>query len=384
MRWLIVVVMGGLGAMEAAAQSPVVLTSSVESGWTSNATENRGGTADFYLRHSHDLSITGRQGPLSLRGGLMLEQEVFRFHAGENDLSVTGGIEAGLALGEGRSLRLGYALTQTWTGEMVDLGPAMLALNSPALEHEMLGEIIVTGPDRAVTIGVDAKRRQPGLSRFEGLPLPPSRIDPELGQVTARIDGEWVLTPEMAGLARFHWTMLSVPDGDRVQFGREPASAARMAAGLRLRQGSWSVQARAGLDLVWPEAAPHLLRRLPHIDAAGELALTERLTLNARAVAGVELFNPVDGVAGRQTEAELGARLALTETLSLSAGLAVSREQGLYDESLIATRRSLHGAVSRTFAPGIEGSFKASHAEVEEPGNAYGVTTIGLTLAGRV
>ena len=149
MRVLIMLVAYAVGTAGAAAQAPVGIVSSVESGWTSNASESEGGTADFYLRHSHDVSATATMGPLSLRTGLMLEQQVFRQFTGENDLSVTGGVEAGLALGDGVALRLGYALTQEWTGKMLDLGPLVLTITSPARGHEALAELVVTGSGRA-------------------------------------------------------------------------------------------------------------------------------------------------------------------------------------------------------------------------------------------
>ena len=171
MRVLIFLVVNAVLVAPIAAQAPFELVSRIESGWTSNATETEGGAPDFYLRQNHDLSILGTIGPLSLRTGLMLEQQSFRHFSGENDLSVTGGIEAGLALGQGTALRLGYALAQEWTGKMLDLGPFFVTTTSPATQHEALFEVITTGSGRVVTMGVDVLRRQPGPSEFAGLPI---------------------------------------------------------------------------------------------------------------------------------------------------------------------------------------------------------------------
>lgn len=384
MRVLILLVVYALSLGAAMGQAPVGLVSSVESGWTSNATESAGGAADFYLRHSHDLSARGAMGPLSLRAGLMVEQQVFRQHDGENDLSITGGAEAGLALFESMRLRTGYALTGEWTGKMLDLGPVMLSINSPALVHEILGELIVGDTGKAITMGMDLRHRQPGPSGFAGLPIAPMVIDPEVREVTARVDGEWAIGQEAVGLARLHWIVASVPEADRFDFGREPASVARLAGGLRLRQGLLSVEARAGGDLVWPEAAPHLTQFWPYLDAKAEMAVTEQLTISARAFAGVELFSPLDGVANRRLEADLDAGFALTDRIVVSAGLGLSHERGLYDDSVMKTNRTVRGAVSHSFASGMEAGIKASHAQVEETGAAYEVSTIGLTLAGKV
>lgn len=378
---LLAMVLFAPGAM---AQSPLALTSRVESGWTSNALESPGGSPDFYLRHSHDLAVGGVVGPLALRGGLLLEQQVFRTYRGENDLTLTGGVEAGLRLGEGLNLRLGYAQTRDWQGEMLDLGPVLLTISNPALEHEILGELVAAGADRVVTMGIDIRHRQPGPAGFEGLPLPAEVIDPDVRQVTGRVDAEWTIGPDMVGLARLHWIATAVPDVDRATFGREPARMARLAAGLRLRRDHWNAEARGGFDLAWPQAAPHLRQVRPYLDARADLAITERLGLVARALAAMDLFEPLDGVASHRLELDMSARLALSDQVALSLGLGASREQGLYDTLPVSRKTSVIGGLSFTIAPGLDASLSASHAMVEEPGAAYPVTTLGLALGGRV
>jgi len=383
MRALVLLLAMVLFAPGVLAQSPLVLNSRVESGWTSNALESPGGSPDFYLRHSHDLAVGGVVGPLALRGGLLLEQQVFRTYRGENDLTLTGGVEAGLRLGEGLSLRLGYALTQDWRGEMLNLGPVLLTISNPAREHEMLGELIAAGAGRVVTLGVDIRHRQPGPASFEGLPLPPEVIDPEIRQVTGRVDAEWAIGPGLAGLARLHWITTAVPEADRETFGREPARMARLAAGLRLRQDHWYAEAQGGFDLAWPQAAPHLRQVRPYLDAKADLAVTERLRLAARALAAMDLFEPLDGVASHRLELDLSARLALSDRVALSLGLGASREQGLYDALLVSRKTSVNGGLALAIAPGLDAELRASHAMVEEPGAAYPVTTLGLILGGR-
>ncbi len=384
MRVLFFLVVNAVLVSPIAAQVPFELVSKVESGWTSNASETAGGAADFYLRQKHDLSIRGTTGPLSLRAGLLLDQQTFRQFTGENDLSVTGGVEAGFAMGQGTALRLGYALTQEWTGKMLDLGPLVLTIASPATQHEALAEIIVTGSGRAVTVGVDVLARQPGLSEFAGLPIEPMVIDPQVTLVTARADGEWTMTPELTGLARLHWIVGSVPEADRMDFGREPASVARFAGGLRLRHGALAAQVHAGADAVWPHGAPHMLQFLPYLDASAEWAVSELLTLNARGSAVAGILKPVDGVASQELAGDLGARLVLTDSVSLSLGLAVSRERGLYDESVFIDRRSVNGGVTLALSPSLEAGLMVSHGEIKEPGAVYPVSTIAVTLGGRV
>jgi len=365
------------------AQSPA-LSSSLESGWTSNATESVGGTPDFYLRHSHDLSVTGQAGPLALRTGLQFEREVFRHHTGENDLSITAGAEATHAFAKDMSLRLGYAMTQDWTGEMVDLGPLTITIRSPATEHEMLAELVVAGADRRVSVGVEALARRPGPSAFEGLDINPVQIEPEVLQIKARIEGEWVVTPQLAGLTQLEWITTHVPALDRAAFGREPARIARVATGLRLGQGGLNAQLRGGLDLVWPEAAPHLLLRLPFVEADAALALNEHLSLTARVQAITALFNPVDGVASRLLEGELGLRLALAEAVTLTGGASWSREQGLFDETVTINQNGIRAGLAFLLAPNVEAGLVATHDNYDDNDGAYSVRSIGMTLSGKV
>jgi hypothetical protein len=384
MRVLVFLILNAVLVFPVAAQAPLELVSEVESGWTSNATEAEGGAPDFYLRQNHDLSIRGTLGPLALRAGVIVEHKAFRHLSGENDLSVTGGLEAGLDLKQGVALRLGYALTQEWAGEMLDLGPFMLTINSPATRHEALAEVVATGSGRAVIMGVDIVRRQPGLSEFSGLPIAPLVIEPEVTEVTARVDGEWAMTPGVTGLARLHWVIVGVPEADRLDFGREPASIARLAGGLRLRQGGVTATSHAGVELVWPQDAPHLVRAVPYFDAKAEWAVTELINLEAMGSAGVEVFNPIDGVASHEMEGDLGMRLALSETVGLSLGAAASLERGLYDESIVTEQRSLRSGLSWMVSPLLEAGLEARYAEFTELGQRYPVSTIALTLGGRV
>ena len=382
-----IVVSTGLGLLFvplALAQPPVSFSSSVESGWTSNATESVGGTPDFYVQHKHEAALAGVMGPLALRGALVVEQQTFGEHQGENDLSVTAALEAKLSLSDAAALRLGYGVTRDWIGEIADLGELALSISSPTTTHEMLAELSMAGEGRAAAIGVEVWRLYPGLSRFEGLPLDPAQLDPEAMQVRSWVAGEWVLSPEMAGLARLQWTVAAVPEADRLAFGREPASAAQLSGGFRLRQGMLTAEARTGVALVWPQAAPELAKRVPYVEASLALALTEQLALTARGFVDVDLFKPADGVASQRLEAELGARLALGEVAIVSAGVSLRREQGIYDESVERFRRSVQAGLSAKIASALEAGMVASHAEVDEARAAYGVSTVGFTLSGRV
>ncbi|MFC3703302.1 hypothetical protein ACFOOL_00870 [Devosia honganensis] len=384
MRILVVIIASVFFPLLAHGQAPLSLSSRLESGWTSNAPERPGGSADTYLRQIHDLSLRGTLGITAIGLGLSLEQIRFTGQHAEDDFAVTGAIEASTAPADGVQLRLGYAQTRRWSGETADLGGVVFGIRNPVTEHETIAELTLEGAGMRLVMGVDGLWRMPGLATVAGLPLPPRRIEPETALATLRADGEMALGTDLAGLARLRGFYTHVPAADRFNYWREPASALRGAAGLRLRLDRFTAQVHAGLDLVRPQSAPHLLRALPHFEASAEAAVLERLTLRGSAVTGLELLDPIDGVAGRTMEAELGARLALTEPLSLSATAAVSRERGLYDRTLGQFSRSVRLGAAYALAPGVELEMTAGQEHVEGPGGPYSVRKLAATLAGRL
>jgi len=373
-----------IAAGQAGAQEPVSYDYAVETGWTSNATDSAAGGEDFYLRHDHRLEIAGGAGPLSLRGGLWLEQTRHARLVGEDDLEAGAGIEASLEPGEGVALRLGYAATRSWIGEVIAGGGMVIELDSGLLEQEVLAELVLLGDGRQLTLAVDRVSRQPGETVLVGLPLPPLRLDPAVEQVRVRLDAELALGPDLVALARLHGFFTGVPPADQADHGREPADAARLAGGLRWRGDAMLLEARGGVDLVWPENAPQLLQGLSYLDAMVELAALEALTVSGRAMLGIELVEPVDGVAGRVAEAELGARLALGERVALTGALSLRGETGLFLPDLRETRRSASAGVTVALAGDMSVGVLARASRTEAPDTAYDTMSLALTFGGRL
>ncbi len=382
MRCLLVFAATLAGLGDAVAQSPIAASTSVETGWTSNAQDSFGGVADVYVRHDSEASVSGAWGPMTLRAGLTLEQTSFIQVTQENDLSIGGGVELGYALREGIGLRTGYEVTRSWTGEAVDLGALRIGVLSPAWEHEALAEVMLAGEGRQVTLGVDALVRFPGESMFDGLEIDPLRLESEVSLVTVRADGQLALSPQVAALARARGFFTSVPVADQEEFGREPADGAQVAGGILVEQGAITFEGRAGFDVVWPENAPRLWQFVPYTDVSAMLAASERLSVTARALREVELVAPIDGVASAVTEAELGARLSVAEAVALSGSVGVRREVGLYDPNASQTKRQVSAGVSFAPSANTELGLLAKAAWVEEPTGAYDSTSLAATFKG--
>lgn len=384
MRCHIVIICCLLSSAPSSGAENIALTSRVESGWTSNAAEVSGGRPDLYVMQSHALELSGASSGLALRAGLALEETRFRAQGEENDLSLTGGVEMGLTPAEGLALRLGYAQSRSWTGDLLELGTLRLGITNPLIEHEAIAELVLSGAGRQLTLGMDGLWRQPGTARFSGLALPDLRLDPEAGLITLRADGEWALATDLAALARVQGFFSHVPWPDRVEYGRQPADGARLAAGLRLSQGAAWAELVAGLDMVWPQGAPALRRSLPYVEGRAELALMETLTLNAGAATGLDLLEPIDGVASSTVEARLGMRLALAEALALTASWKAESERGLYDAGLGQFRWLVGAGIVYQAAKGVEVGLSASHERVTAMDERYGISRIAATMAGHI
>jgi len=363
----------------AAEQNPFGIDSFVESGWTSNASDSALGGADFFVHQKHALEWRGGVGPLALRGGLTLEQTRYARLTTEDDLEATAGLEAGLALGAGVGLRFGYALTRAWLGEALTVEAPLLGLRGDKREHEVLAELVLSGENRLLTIGVDGLWRQPADTTFSGIALPPLRLEPEIRHLTLRADGEWALAPELALLARAHGFVVAVPPADRFIYGREPADGARLAAGLRARQAALSLDGWMGLDVAWPVSAPELRRAIPYLDASARWQLNDVLGLSAALRSGMDLLDPIDGVASGKTELEGGVRLAVAEPLALAGTLGFSRETGLYAPELRRDRRFMRAALTYVPAPNAEIGIYAERAQVEAPLERYETLVMGVS-----
>lgn len=375
------VLMAILGAAPSVAQSPLALSSEIETGWTSNATDSAAGGADFYVTHSHDMSLTGQTGNLLLRGSLAMSQTRFATFRFEDDAEVTGAIEAQLALGAA-ALRLGYAVTQSWTGDDLSVGGLVVPVRSPASEHEYVAEFTLRGVDQQVVVAVTGDWVLLGESVLGGLGLPPLRLTPQVGSVAGRIDWERALSPNLAMLTGLEAWFTLIPEADRITYLRIPVDGGRVSAGLRVADGGWSAEGAGGLDLVWPKGLSGMTRTMPYVSVSASVLPMAGVTLALNAETGVELADPLDGAAGRAAAMDLGATWLLTPDIALSASLAAQQEWGLFDDSISRSVRT--AMVGASYAVSERFTYRAtlSWSRHADPGESYDKAGIGLSLRG--
>jgi len=364
------------------AQSPFSVTSHVETGWTSNATDSAGGGADIYATHNEEVSITGTTGPLMLRGTLSITQTRFMRTSFEDDDELAGGIEAEFAFGSVAKLRLGYAVTRSWTGDDLRVGALVIATRGVETDHEFIGSLVVVGPTQQFSVDVATLSALQGDSELVGLGLPRIKLQPDVGQVTTRVAWEGALAPNLAALAGGEFWYTSVPEIDQYLFFRAPADGGRANAGLRLAIDQLILSGSAGFDLVWPKGHADLRRTSPYFAVAASLVPTPGMTVALTSGTGVELLDPIDGVAGHTSTIDLAATIVVGPQVELSAQVGGWREVGLYDTSLMRSRRT--AALGLRYAASAQTSYGTtlSFGHYENPAEVYDKTGIVFSFTG--
>lgn len=372
------VLAGTLGLGPAAAQS-VTVSSEVEAGWTSNATDNAAGVGDWYVRHSHDASLTAQTPGLTLRGGIAISQTRFATTGFEDDGAVSGTLEAEWALGDDAVLRLGYGLTQSWLGDDIALPGLTIPIKTLSRRHEYLAEFALAGDDQQVAVTLTGDWSIPGESRLIGFDVPPLRLTPEVGSVVGRVAWERAVSSGMAVLGAMEAWFTLVPEGEQQVYLRAPADGGRIAAGLRLAEGALSAEAWGGVDLVWPKGFSALIEAMPHFALAAGLQAAQGLMLSLSARTDVELAEPLDSVAGRIAQVELGGSWALSEALVLAASLGASVERGLFDDTVGQSVQTAR--LAATYAASERLSYRLALSWSRHQGVVEGYDKAGVGLA---
>ena len=382
MRWFCCVAVWVLGTSAALSEDAFALRSTVEAGWTSNATETAKGTGDLFVEHKHELSLAGAIGALSLRGTVLFEQTRFATVSVEDDMAAAAGIEAALALDKGMVLRAGYAVTRDWIGEGLPLDSAMIGLAGGKVTHETMLELAIAGKDQQVSVTANGSWRFPEDSVISGLPiaLPPVRLDPEVGVVGVGVNWEKAVSGTMAVLGRLKGDFSSVPEDDQIDYARLPGTAGTAAGGIRAREGNLFIEFLVGATMIWPLIDPGLREVLPYLAMQSEIALNERWVLALRAEKRVELDDPLDPVASSVSEVELSARYRLTDALSLSAAISRSEEAGIFDPSQARRVQSASLRLDYAVTDQARLSLAAMRKWVEASDGDYGADRYTLAL----
>jgi hypothetical protein len=384
-RGLIVLLASGLCAAAAATEPVVSLNSTAQGGWTSNATETPMGPADSFIDYSHEARISASLGAMSLRGTLRLEQTIFQTITEENDISIAGGLEAGLVLAEGVSLRGGYGLTRQWTGEGVPTDIGLVGIAGVTDEREAFAELLIGGADQQVRLSLNQTWKSPGPSQISGLPvpLPPLRLDPAVGVTGVGVDWEKVVTPNVAFLLRLRTDHSHIPEPDQLEFGRSEAASGTAAAGVRISEQHFGVEVLSGTTVLWPYQQPALREMLPYIAARLQLALGDRLSIVGKGAARTEMDNPIDPVASRVMEGDISATIKLTDATSVTTGMGQSQESAIFGFPQTRLVHSAEVRLDHAFSERVRVSMAASKKWVAEMGERYEVTRVALGIGSR-
>ena len=383
MRGWVVVVVAMIG-LPVAAQTPIEINSTLQTGWTSNATDSAAGSGDFYATHSHEMTLVSGTERFVLRGTLALSQTRSLATDFEYDDEVRGGVEAEFALGTNAALRLGYGVTQSWSGDDLAIAGLLLETRGSQTRHEVVLETSVVGDDQQATLGLYGSWNLEGETTLVGLGLPPLRLKPDVGLIEGRLAWEAAVSSNVAVLGNLHAWMPQMSVGDQLDFLRAPADAGRVSGGLRLQDGMIAAEAVGGVDMVWPKARPELAVLLPYFRVEASLTPMPELTVTAGTGTDLDLVDPLDGVASQTAAASLNATLRVAEGMELFAQTAATLEQGLYDTSLVGQTRSVSVGFRQAIAEAFGYGVAASLGRYDTPGESYDKAGIAVSLKTRL
>jgi hypothetical protein len=371
-------------AGSASAQPVLSYVGSVESGWTSNATDSVAGGADTFAVHRHQLTVVSGAGAVTLRGQIGLDHTAFTRMRHEDDLAVWAKVAADIALGDGLALRTGYSVTRSWTGDDLQLPGGAVPTLSEKLVQEGAVEAVATGTDQIARVGVTWQGITPGQTWFPGLALGPLRLSAAAGVTDLHAHWEKALSPDMAALLRINATVAAVSDADQAHYLRVPAQARQSAIGLRWKGSGAMVEAGLGVDVVWPSGRADLQKVLPGYALAFAMQPWPGADLTLSAESGIELADPVDGVAGRTEQLALELASLVSEDVTVFAQAGWSRETGLFVPGLWQWQKVAAIGVRRQLAPAALGSVTLSLARHGSPGAVYDKASLSIGIGNQL
>lgn len=118
------------------AQPAPVLSSTVETGWTSNAEGRAGGSADHYLTHAHSVGLSAAGEAFALRGALGFEQTRYHRLWRENDWIGTLSLDGEALLAPAALLRGSLKLSYEEEGHILSTDSGPVGLVSPTLRGQ--------------------------------------------------------------------------------------------------------------------------------------------------------------------------------------------------------------------------------------------------------
>lgn len=300
------------------ATAQTLLSSRVETGWTSNAEAAAGGTSDLYVTHAQSIALAAP----GLRSTIGFEGTRFSRLWRENDWSASASLESETAIASDTVLRGSFALAYDEEGRAATTPIGLLGLVIPAVSGSaaLRAETLIG----AAMVGLDLAYagKRPGETRFAADVLPQARTEPRTDTITAGIDVIAPVTPLMALAARAQYRTVIVAPAEQAGFGRLPVAVARFGGGIDFGSGTpTGIVLRGGLDAVVSDPALFA----PYAEADARLGLSDLVALNASLFAGIDVDDPADSYADWRLEARAGLRLTPVSSLTVDAALFVAQ-----------------------------------------------------------
>ena len=359
------------------ASAQALLSSRVETGWTSNAEAAAGGASDLYVTQAHAIALAAP----GLRGTIGFEGTRFSRLWRENDWSASATLETETAIAPDAILRGSFALSHGEEGRSIatPLGPLGLVIPTLSGTASIRAETLLSGALFGLDLAYAGKR--PGDTRFEANLLPQARTEPRTDTITAGVDLIAPITPLTALAARAQYRTVLVAPAERVAFGRLPVSVARFGGGVDFGSGTpTGIVLRAGLDAIVSD--PALLA--PYAEADARLGLSDVLALNASLLAGVDVEDPADSYADWRLEARAGLRLTPATGFAVDAALFVAQRRSAALELTLETERGAELIARWAALDGVALEALARYRQVTGLAPTYEETRLALRISAAI
>lgn len=357
-----------------------ILSSSIETGWTSNAEAAAGGTSDTYLTHTHSIALAAE----GLRGSIGFEGTRFSRLWRENDWTASVALEAETLLAPETNLRGSLALAYAEEGQSAASIWGPLGLVTPTLSGTASVRAETRLGDTLLGLDLAYAARRPGETQVEAGLVPDSRTEPRSDTITAGIDVIHSATPTLALAAGAQYRTVLVPEADQVALGRLPVSLARIGGGIDLGAGApTGLLLRGGLDAILSDTAISPVFA-PYAEAQARLQFTDTLALNAGLLAGADVEDPADGLADWRLEARTGLRLTPAPGVAIDAALFTAQKRS---PALDLTIETEHGAefIARWAAlSGLSLEALARYRQVSGLAPTYEETRLALRISAAI
>ena len=368
-------------SIPAFAQPAPVLSSTVETGWTSNAEGRAGGSADHYVTHAHSVGLSAAGEAFALRGALGFEQTRYHRLLRENDWIGTLSLDGEALLAPAALLRGSLKLSYEEEGHILPTDSGPVGLVSPTLRGAA-GLRLETGFN-ALILGLDLAYAptRPGDTRVEAGLLPDTRTRANTDLVTAGLDIAHPIAPDAAIALRGQYSWLAVEPEDQQLYGRLPLSLARLAAGLQWDGG---LSLRAGFDAILPENPLLNALFVPYGEADIRLPLADALTLAATLSAGADIDDPADGLADWKLKSRGSLALAIAPEFVLEAALFAAQSRSPALGAILETERGAELLARWMPQGGPVLEAVARHRHVRGHAPAYEENRLGLRISAAI